>query len=436
MTKTINLEQLTVSQGFNITGSSSSRSGYSVSWAGDMNGDGIPDFIVGAFYANSYAGKAYVIYGGSSLSNIDLDNLTIEQGFMISGNNYHDGIGYSVSWAGDVNKDGYADIIVGSDYINTSSGKAYIIFGGPSLVNVNVNSLTPTQGITITGFNYNDGFGTAVGGVGDVNKDGYDDFAVGAPTTYDAESYTGEVYVIYGGPSLSDINVGSMTLAQGITITGTYNSYIGYSISGADVNKNGYSDVLIGSDRSLNTYVIYGGPSPSNVNLANFSATQGVTISGAAYSVSGAGDFNGDGYPDIISGSSSGGKCYVVYGSDSLPSYIDLLYSLTTTQGIVISGGSGGCSVGAAGDVNGDGYADVIVGFYGESKSYVIYGGPSLGNINVDSLSSEQGFSMIGSSGSFSGNSVSGVGDLKNNSYSTFLLVRHMQESLLQEYLL
>ena len=112
---------------------------YSVSSAGDVNNDGYGDLIVGAPYGDnggSAAGEAYVIYGGptASRSNIDLTNLTLTQGFVIQGDAADDGAGYSVSSAGDVNNDGYGDLIVGAPYGDnggTNAGEAYVIYGGP-----------------------------------------------------------------------------------------------------------------------------------------------------------------------------------------------------------------------------------------------------------------------------------------------------------------
>ena len=122
MTQNINLASLTTSQGISIYGANGEEksyiipgdsSGHSVKEAGDVNGDGFADVIIGAPNANNYAGISYVIYGGTSLSTIDLSNLNPTQGFSISSSEINANNGNSVSGAGDVNGDGYDDIIVG-----------------------------------------------------------------------------------------------------------------------------------------------------------------------------------------------------------------------------------------------------------------------------------------------------------------------------------
>ncbi len=121
--------------GFMITGNAANdRFGWSVSTAGDINNDGYDDIIVGAYYKNSYQGAVYVIYGGlkSTTTNIDLSTQTLDPqntGFMITGNNAAaEYFGWSVSTAGDINNDGYDDIIVGAYYKNSQRGAAYVIY--------------------------------------------------------------------------------------------------------------------------------------------------------------------------------------------------------------------------------------------------------------------------------------------------------------------
>jgi hypothetical protein len=132
--------------GFTITGGTASdQLGYSVSTAGDINNDGYDDIIVGAWGQSSRTGAAYVIYGGpkSSMANIDLKTATLDPattGFMMTGNATDAWFGFSVSTAGDINHDGYEDIIIGCPQLRTSSlgGGAYVIYGGekPSMSNI------------------------------------------------------------------------------------------------------------------------------------------------------------------------------------------------------------------------------------------------------------------------------------------------------------
>src|SRR5262249_38145127 len=133
------------------------NAGLSVSSAGDINGDGLDDLIVGAWHGDdggTDAGEAYVVYGKASLTNIDLTTLTAAQGFIIQGDMAFDWAGFSVSSAGDVNGDGFDDMIVGApqgDNGGTDAGEAYVVFGGTSLASIDLTNFTAAQGFIIQG---------------------------------------------------------------------------------------------------------------------------------------------------------------------------------------------------------------------------------------------------------------------------------------------
>ncbi len=163
--------------GFNITGSAPGNGlGGSVKTAGDINNDGYEDIIVGA----SNLGAAYVIYGGPTLPDIDLNLTTLDPattGFMIRGKS-GESLGSAVSIAGDINNDGFDDIIIGD-----AQGTVYVIYGGPksSMSNIDLSSLPldpATTGFMITGNAAGDQFGQAVSTAGDINHDGYGDIIV------------------------------------------------------------------------------------------------------------------------------------------------------------------------------------------------------------------------------------------------------------------
>jgi hypothetical protein len=438
MTSNINIASLSASQGFFIIGANTGdHAGYSVSGAGDINGDGYDDIIIGAPYANSYAGISYVIYGSANVSNIKLSDLNLIEGFSIAGANFGDQSGKVVSGAGDVNGDGYDDVIISAPakFWGGAAGVVYVIYGGTKLANITLSSLTTEQGFIITGPN---GLGSSISGAGDVNGDGYDDIIIGASNGPYGESKT---YILYGGVSLTDINVfSSLNAAKGISITDlNIGDVLGTSVGKAgNINGDLYSDVIIGAPGANSgagvSYVIYGGSNLINIDVSSLTAEQGFYVTGvnprdqSALSVSGAGDVNGDGFDDIIIGAPSGsnevGAAYVIYGK--MHSTNISLTLLTVEQGFSIIGtmtyGSLGYSVSGAGDINNDGYDDVIIGDLGpgDGISYVIYGGIDLNNIALSSLTTKKGITIVG--GSRLGNSVSNAGDVNGDGIADIII--------------
>jgi len=192
--------------GFKMTGNAAADNlGFAVSTAGDINNDGYDDIIIGARGKNSNQGAVYVIYGGeeSAFLNIDLSTTSLDPlttGFTIIGNAIGDYFGYSVSTAGDINNDGYDDILVGAHGKNSFQGAAYVIYGGKKSAMSHWDfssgaTLDPTlTGFMITGNAAGDYFGL-VSTAGDINNDGYDDIIVGAQGK---NSNQGAAYVIYG----------------------------------------------------------------------------------------------------------------------------------------------------------------------------------------------------------------------------------------------
>jgi len=395
------------------------------------------------------------------IPNFDLTSVTLspkKTGFTLSGNLAGDWFGFSVKTAGDINKDGYDDFIIGANLKNSNRGTAYIIYGGPinSFVDIDlsITSLNPaTTGFYIAGEAAGDLFGVSVSAAGDINKDGYADMIIGAPGKNAA-------YVIYGKPSYTtniELSVTPLDPATtGFKITGVASGdQFGMSVSTAgDINKDGYADMVIGAqinnyDRGA-VYVIYGKPSyTSNFNLGTTplnSATTGFTIIGNVpgdrfgCSVSEAGDVNGDTYDDIVIGAEFKnyyrGYAYVVYGKAN-PVDIDLSGSTVldpASTGFLISGENLGdhigFSVSKAGDVNGDGYGDIIVGGYGVNSAaggaYVIYGRSNLANIilaNGPLDPATTGFKMSGgAAGDHLGSAVSTAGDMNGDGYDEILV--------------
>ena len=461
--------------GFTIS-SNAAAGGYLgafVKTAGDIDKDGYDDIIIGAYSNSGSKGVTYVVYGGPSLSllNINIASFTTLDpaitGFTIMGESSGDTLGVSVSTAGDINQDGYADIIIGAPNNNVNTGEVYVIYGAErssfSHIDLSSTPLDPsTTGFTIAGGASADLFGASVSTAGDLNKDGYNDIIIGA---YGYNGGQGAVYLIYGGPksSLPNIYLSSSTLnpaTTGFTIKGEASSnYLGSWVSRAgDVNKDGYDDIIFGAFGNLgNTgavYVVYGGPkSPSfNIDLSSTALVPGTTgfkIKGNApndllgVSVDTAGDINNDGYDDIIMGAcaknSNQGVVYVIYGGEkSSLQNIDLgstsLNPATTGFTLIgdVAGDSFGFPVSTAGDVNNDGFDDIIIGANGKNSlvgaAYVIYGGPKSSLLDRNFASTPldpatTGFMVFGqNAGDQFGAGVGTAGDINNDGFDDIII--------------
>jgi len=430
-------------------------SGSSVAGAGDVNGDGLDDVIIGAPYAGnngrSGSGSSYVVYGNATpTSPVQLGSLDpASTGFRIDGAAAYDGSGNSVAGAGDVNGDGKDDVIIGAPYADNNgrddSGSSYVVYGSGTPTNIDLNSLDAT-GFRIDGAAEYDNSGASVAGAGDVNGDGLDDVIIGAPSAdNNGRDDSGSSYVLYGSGTPTNIDLNSLD-AAGFRIDGAAaNDYSGRSVVGAgDVNGDGGADVIIGApnadpngNNSGSSYVVYGSDTPTNIDLNSLDAA-GFRIDGAATydrvgrSVAGAGDVNGDTFDDVIIGvptasnndREESGSSYVVYGSAS-PTNIDL--GTLDAAGFRIDGAAtyddSGRSVAGAGDVNGDGKDDVIIGApnadnngrENSGSSYVVYGSGTPTNIDLNSLDAA-GFRIDGAAEyDYSGRSVAGAGDVNGD---------------------
>ena len=326
--------------------------GYSISAAGDVNGDGYDDVIVGAPYndiSGSDAGRAYIYLGGNPMNT--------SQVIFLNGLTSLDHFGHSVSYAGDVNGDGYADVIVGAiwnDIGGTNSGRAYIYYGGSSMNNV--------PDVYLNGAAANDQFGYSVSDAGDANGDGYSDVIVGAPYNDLGFSDGGRAYLFFGGSPMNN----SADVVFGASAAG---ENLGYSTSTAgDVNGDGYSDLIVGAPYNDvggtdagRAYIFYGGTSISST--ARVILTGKLANGNLGYSVADAGDVNGDGYSDVIVGAigygNITGKAYVYYGAVTMDNIADAIMAGESV------GDHLGVSVSTAGDVNCDGYSDIVVGANG-----------------------------------------------------------------------
>ncbi len=389
-----------------LTGSD--RFGYSVSSARDVNGDGYDDVIVGSYGYSNYTGRAYIYYGGSSMD--DAADVTF------TGENEEDKFGISVSSAGDVNNDGFGDIIVGGYAHNSEEGRAYIYYGGSSMNNA--------VDVTITGEGRGDKFGYSVSTAGDVNGDDKDDVIVGAPSVYNS---AGRAYIFYGGSLSSSIDAVS---ADVIISGGVTNSALGCSVSNAgDVNGDDIDDVVVGaytySNGNGRVFIFYGDGSLSGtlddadadiiINAENNGDYLGISVSTV-------GDVNGDGYDDIIAGANSysnyNGRAYILYGGADLDESIgagdvDVKFDVPSEDNYF------GCSVSSIGDVNDDDIDDIIVGAHGHStykgRVYIFYGGSDMDNSADVIITGEKLAHHLGWS-------ASSAGDINNDGINDIII--------------
>lgn len=405
--------------GFAIFGATAGeRAGSSVALAGDVDGDGLADVVVGAPGADSSnaagAGRAYVVFGKADTSPVSLDAVAAGTGgFVIEGVATDDETGDAVAGAGDVDGDGLVDIVVGAPGANVQAGRAYVVFGKATGEAVDLADIDAGQGggFALVGAVGNDRAGGAVAGGGDVNADGLDDVVIGAEQADAGGGNSGRVYVVWGrrareAVSLPDVATGD----EGFVIEGqAANDLAGSAVALAgDVNGDGRADVVVGahgaesSDETAlqgRAYVVHGKSTGAPVRLDDVAdGSGGFMLEGeslgdlAGWSVAGVGDLDGDGLADLLVGAQSAdyaatgaGRTYVVYGTQDTAA-IDLSAVPSGQGGFALDGVGvldvSGWSVARAGDVDGDAFVDLILGAYradpngtDSGQSYVVYGG-------------------------------------------------------------
>ncbi|RJP27585.1 MAG: hypothetical protein C4527_13435 [Candidatus Omnitrophota bacterium] len=353
-------------EGCSIIGKIQARVGNALSFVGDMNGDGLGDLAIGT---ETHQG-GYIVFGHKNPNR--LISLAEEAGRHVEIQN----TGLSVSTAGDFNGDGFADAIFGNPFTELIDvgnqqyhvGSVSLLFGGIRLPQL-LDSLIPTEYLKTIPGPAGALMGNDIAGGHDINCDGFSDIFIVAPKG--GHQQRGRTVLIYG----------SETLGESVEYTFIIDQARRFVRSIQDTNGDGYPDILVGGEGGENgtVYLIWGGTHlKGTLKLEeDFNASWGVKLIGAQYAY-GVGDLNGDGFGDIAVGIPREpirdkfltGRVVFLFGRPQWPETIDIRGlcegKFSVMDYVIVDGldalGVFGSSIAAVGDIQGDGFDDVIIG--------------------------------------------------------------------------